>query len=195
MQGKSATVPAVLLVDWPDKIRLELQDPVGGTLGILVIEGERFWLFQAKNPEILTGPLRHLPVGLMPRLPAQELVGVLLARPDLARLEKGERREGRAVWREKGEAETLLWGRDGDPSEWTREKSGESTVRAFFADFEAKSGQHFPAKLRLEGPGPDGKTRSILFSWKDWDPSVPKEKKLFQIPQQQTFGRKIKALP
>ena len=73
--------------------------------------------------------------------------------------------------------------------------TGYAASAAFYEDYEFKSGLHYPTKIRLIGPGPDGKESQILLAWKDWEPSVPAEKKLFQIPQQQTFGRKIKALP
>lgn len=194
-EGRSATIPAVLLVEWPNKIRLELQDPVGGTLGLLVIQGENFWLYQAKHPEILTGPWKRMPLGLMPALSGSDLVRVFLARPDTQRFERGEFSDRKVVVQEKGATETLVWSSDGDPEEWRREGTGTQPVAAFYEDFEAKAGQKFPLKVRLEGPGPDGKLHRVQLQWKDWNAYVPKEKKLFEIPQQQTFGRKIKALP
>jgi hypothetical protein len=190
-EGKGATAPAVLLVEWPDKLRLELQDPLGGLLALLVLNGDRFWLFEQGRPELLTGPVRKLPFGLVPRLSAAELVGVFLARPDLGLLRGGKLSEGRSEF--PGGAAT--WNGEGDLLAWSRSTGAGHFLEADYEDYEARSGVRYPTKIRLAGPGPGGLHRRILLAWKDWDTIVPNGENAFRIPQAKAFGRKIKALP
>ncbi|MFX6334777.1 hypothetical protein ABTF54_19125, partial [Acinetobacter baumannii] len=60
LDGHSVTTPAVLLVEYPDKVRLELQDPVGGILALLVVNGPKCWLYVHNRPEIFMGPVDRL---------------------------------------------------------------------------------------------------------------------------------------
>ena len=179
LDGKSVTIPAVLLAQWPDKFRLELQDPVGGMLTLVVVNGGSFWLFERGRKEILTGPLKKIPFPLLPKGGAEDLLRLFLARPDPARGRKGD---------------VLEWDDElREPLAWKRTEAG-ARASAVWEDYEFRDGARYPTKLRLSGPAADGKSREVLLVWKDWQPSVPSEQKLFQIPQQQTFGLKIKAL-
>lgn|GEM_PF-4468633 len=195
LNGQSVSVPAVLLVSYPDKFRLEVQDPVGGLIALVVVNGEQFWLFERERNEILTGALSKIPFPLIPKGGSEDLVRYFLARPYIERVRRGEVRDSRSVLREQMLRETVEWSDVPEPVLWKREVNGRTQIRAEYDDYEAKDGLRFPSKLRLTGVGNDGKLRQVLLVWKDWLASVPSEQKLFQIPQQQTFGRKIKALP
>jgi hypothetical protein len=195
LNGQSVSVPAVLLASFPDKFRLEVQDPVGGLLALVVVNGENFWLFESERKEILTGPLSRIPFPLIPKGSSEELVRYFLARPYMERVRKGDLSESRSVLRVQPSRETLEWDSVPEPVLWKRELGGKTQIKAEYEDYEAKDGLRYPTKLRLTGLGHDGRQRQVLLVWKDWQPSVPDEQKLFQIPQQQTFGRKIKALP
>lgn len=180
LDGKSVTIPAVLLAQWPDKFRLELQDPVGGMLALVVVHGESFWLFERERAEILTGPLKKIPFPLLPRGGAEDLLRLFLARPGL---------EAKA-----GRKDTLEWDEGlREPLKWKR-LEGKQLSSATYEDYEARGGARYPTRLRLAGPGADGKMREVVLVWKEWEPTVPGEQKLFQIPQPQTFGRPIKVL-
>lgn len=179
LDGKSVTVPAVLLALWPHQLRLELQDPVGGMLALVVVNGEEFWLFQKERPYILRGPLAKIPFPLLPRGSAEDLLRVFLARPPI----REQRSLEKITWDEKMQ----------EPLAWKREVKG-GAVSASYDDYEFREGARYPTKLRLSSPGSDGGMQEVILVWKDWKPSVPSGQKLFQIPQQQTFGRKIKAL-
>jgi hypothetical protein len=195
VDGRLATAPAVLLAEFPDKLRLELQDPVGGLLVLLVMNGDRFWLFERERSEILTGPVKKIPFPLLPRGSAEDLVRLVLARPYVERLRRGELAGGKVVFREPPLVETVAWDRTHEPTLWAREVAGKKQMSAQYEDYTFQSGLRFPAKLILSGWGSDGKERRATLVWKEWQASVPREKKLFLIPQQQTFGRKIKVLP
>lgn len=195
LNGQSVSVPAVLLVSYPDKFRLEVQDPVGGLVALVVVNGEQFWLFERERKEILTGPLNKIPFPLIPRGGSEDLVRYFLARPYMERVRRGDLGESRSVLREQPLRETIEWNDIPEPVLWKRELNGRAQIRVEYDDYEARDGFRYPTKLRLSGLGGDGKQRQVLLVWKDWQASVPSEQKLFQIPQQQTFGRKIKALP
>jgi hypothetical protein len=181
LEGKSVTAPAVLLAAFPDRLRLELQDPVGGVLALLVLNGDRFWFYAHDRAEILTGPVRDLPPGLLPRLSAGDIVRFFLARPYADRLRRARLESGMAEF----QGETVRWdGNLAEPSAWS---VGDAS--ATYEDYEFRSGLRYPTRIRLAGG-----SRAVTLAWKDWEPSVPGEKKLFQIPQHETFGRKIKEL-
>lgn len=195
LDGKSVSLPGVLLAEFPDHLRLELQDPVGGILVLLVLNGDRFSLYRHDRAEVLNGPLAKLPAGLLPHISAGDVVRVFLARPNVEHVRRSERQDHQAVFRDGARLETLLW--DGDfaePSEWRQSVAGQGGTSALYENYEFKSGLRYPTKIRLAGAGRDGQKREILLAWKDWEPSVPTAKKLFQIPQQENFGRKIKEL-
>lgn len=183
LDGKSVTIPAVLLAAWPDKFRLELQDPVGGMLALVVVNGERFWLFEKERKENLTGPLKKIPFPLIPKGGSEDLLRLFLARPDLDSRKGGGRKGDTVEWDERLK-EPLVWKRT----------EGTSKSVAIYEDYEFRDGARYPTKLRLSGPAADGKAREVTLVWKDWQASVPGEQKLFQIPQQQAFGRPTKAL-
>ena len=102
---------------------------------------------------IATGQIR-------PSLSAADLVRVFLARPDLERAGRGERADHKSVFREKNLSETVAWDSVPEPTEWKREISGRPAIAALFEEYEAKSGQHYPSRIRLVGTGPDGKESS-----------------------------------
>lgn len=192
-KGKSVTAPAVMLVEWPDKLRLELQDPVGSVLGLLVINGDRFWLYQQNRKENLTGPLSAMPVEVQLPFDAERLVRVFLARPDWAAFRDAPLGEGNTLRRPiDGGTEFVSYDAGSfTPESFGLETKGGARMLAEYDDYTAQSGLRFPTKVRLSN---EAIHRSVLLVWKDWQPTVPQEKKLFQIPQQRDFGRPTKAL-
>lgn len=192
-KGKSVTAPAVMLVEYPDKLRLELQDPVGSTLGLLVISGDQFWLYQKNRKENLTGPLKAIPSEVRFPFNAEDLVRVLLARPYWSQFQGAKVGEGNKVSRAtKGGTETVAYDpKELSPESWRTENKGFPAATATFEEFEAREGARYPTKIRL---ATEEGGRSVLVVWKDWQPSVPKTKNLFEIPPAQDFGRPTKAL-
>ena len=196
-RGRAVTTPAILLVAAPDRLRLELQDPVGSLLGLLVIKGDQFWLYRHDARENLTGPLARLPADLGLPFRAEDLARVILARPYFERFAgapAGERFAKSAAKAGTVEAngETLRWSTDPlEPREWTRREANGGLFGAVYEEYESRSGTRFPTRVKLRE---EATQREVLLAWKDWEPSVPKDEKLFQIPQQQQFGRPTKAL-
>jgi hypothetical protein len=200
VKGKSVTTPAVLLVKYPDQLRLELQDPVGGILALLVLNEGKFWFYRHDGKEILTGPLSAAPAGLLPAIDLPSIPRLFLARPDELALKKGMALDGKVTFHyDVGpmDLEEVSWKGDlAEPSEWKRITGDKEkiTLLAQYDDYEFKSGVRYPTKIRLTKQLSGFDPQSALLAWKDWEPSVPESKKLFQIPQPETFGRKIKVL-
>jgi outer membrane lipoprotein-sorting protein len=191
VNGKSVSAPAVILAKWPDRLRIELQDPAGGLLGLMVFAEGKFWFYQHDRPEILTGSIRSFPSEHMAGVSATDLVRVFLARPPFEKVPVDAVRNGEANFHLGPFAETIRWDEKTlQPLQWVEVKGDGSSSLAEFGDYEFRQGAHYPRLFSLK----QGERQSIV-SWREWEPSVPEEKKLFQIPQQQTFGRKIKALP
>ncbi len=192
-KGKSLAAPGLVLVEWPDKLRLEVQDPLGGLLALLVLSKDSFWWYSSDQKEILTGPLQELGAVGLP-FSAADLVRAFLARPDMRLWQKGllvGQQEIRSI---EGK-DILLWSdRLDEPLEWRHEEKNARVV-VFFEDYANRFGASFPEKLRLESVRGKEREHTISWVWRDWQPMVQNGKKLFQIPQEQHFGRKIKTLP
>jgi outer membrane lipoprotein-sorting protein len=192
---RAVTAPAVVLAQWPDKLRLEIQDPLGSTLALLVLNGDRFWFYRSESAEILTGPLARMSKEIGFLNSAETFLQALLARPVLTGT-SGRTFLEHGIEDHLGKAKrTVIWsGRTFQPETVTEESADGTTSKLELADYEVRAGLVFPEKVQLTRTLPKQNPESVTFEWRDWQPFVPEEKKLFQIPQQQTFGRKIKAL-
>ena len=194
INGQDMTAPGVMLVQWPNKIRLELEDAVGSTLGLVVVNDDRFWIYQKDQPEIITGPLSKIPGGLGLLSRAGELIAGVLARPPLEHQGKPTFVEHGIEHRFPAGRRTVTWASASlEPSTYV-EDGAEAKTSFLYLDYEARAGVSFPKKIQVIREFPRRESETLTVVWRDWQPFVPEEKKLFQIPQQQTFGRKIKAL-
>jgi hypothetical protein len=199
-ENKEVTLPAVMLVQWPDKMRLEIQDPVGGTLALFVVNGPDFWFYDKQRPEILTGPLSKLPSSLGVVSGGSEFVRAMLARPPLDQWKNPVLENHTATPFPPADLTKMLhaqikWSdRIREPEQWFMNKPDGGNDTFDYEDYQTHSGHSFPEKIRVTHVGGNGDLGTATFAWKDWQPFVPQEKNLFQIPQQQRFGRKIKAL-
>lgn len=195
-KDKNVAAPAVLLVSWPDKLRLEIQDPIGGVLALLVINGENFWWYASDQKEILTGKAGKMKEAVGIPFEAQDLVRAFLGRPGVekwadAKLLGNSAKLETPLWEEE-----LQWSdRLNEPTLWRRVFKTGARVQVLFEDYNVRFGASYPSKVRIESLQKDRRDLTISWVWNDWQPRVPSEKKLFQIPQEQVFGRKIKALP
>lgn len=181
-------------MEWPDKLRLEVQDPVGSMLALLIVNGDRFWLYQQDRKENLTGPLSRLPGVVLPAMSPQDLLRIFLARPDLAPFAAGVRGDSSATAQVKDGRQALSW-QGNLLTKWEFMAAGGASSSVEYQGYEFRSGAHYPSKIHLERKAPGQQEESVLLLWNDWEASVPKEKKLFHLPPQQQFGRPTKALP
>lgn len=193
--GKSITVPGVLLVGWPDRLRLEVQDPVGSLLALLVVNGDRFWLYQQDRKENLTGPLQLLPRGAFPQISHEEILRLFLAKPDLEPFKDARVTDSTATTTVAKVRQSLTWARKGaELTAWKFDFPDGASASVEYEDYSFRSGAHYPTKIRFSRNEGD-RENAVQILWNEWESLVPKEKKLFQIPQEQQFGRPTKALP
>lgn len=195
--GKQVTGPGVALVQAPDKFRLEVQDPVGGTIGLLVVNGGQFWLYQSGEKEILTGPMARFPlsVALPFKGSGREIVQLFLACPPWSDWKDPDYGEHAIVATSERGVATVSWSdRLREPELWRTEYRDGSVSEVLYENYTTRAGQTFPGKVAIHWTPKQGENLRTVVDWRDWQPSVREEKKLFQIPQQERFGRKIKAL-
>jgi hypothetical protein len=194
---QNIAAPAVLLVEYPYKLRLEVQDPVGGMRALLIVHGEQFWWYSADQKEILTGPVSRLGDALGMPFRAEDLVRAFLARPGVERWigHPADREERSATLEKDGVTEVLKWSsRLDEPLYWSKVMA-DRRIQAEFSQYDHRFGVSYPKELRLTGARVNESERMISWVWRDWEPRIPEDKKLFQIPQEQRFGRPIKTLP
>jgi hypothetical protein len=123
-------------------------------------------------------------------------VRIFLARPYSEHLRHSELVKDSALYQEGDLRETVLWNDSfPEPGEWRQSRVGKGGSSALYEDYAFRSGMRYPMKIKLAVKDSENNERDLTLVWRDWDASVPKEKKLFQIPQRETYGRKIKALP
>lgn len=192
---KNIAAPAVLLVSWPDRLRLEIQDPLGGVLALLILNGDQFWWYASDQKEILSGKAAKMREAMNLPFGSQDLIRAFLGRPDVAKW-KGAAIGNSARLTGPDSEEYLAWSdRLNEPTEWRQVFSSGQKIHVSFEDYLIGFGASYPSKVRMESWRKDRRELTISWVWKDWQPQVSDEKKFFQIPQEQHFGRPIKALP
>jgi len=167
-QGSNVTLPLVILAQWPDQLRLEVQDPIGGTLALLILQGDRFWLYDQTAKQNYSGRLSSHRTGLLPPWTKTLFVQALLARPAQ---DQGSR---------------LVWDSAGYLKEWKLDPEGGSVQ---YDDYKVEGKTAFARRVRFQKS-----SQNYLLQWKEWNfRSI--QKKFYQIPPEDDFGRKTKALP
>jgi hypothetical protein len=184
----SVTLPGTLLLQWPDRARLEVQDPFGGVQLLLLIERENFWLYRSDWRENLQGKVKDFTkVAALP-VRGEEFLPVFLARPELKgwKLVDEELRGPRQ--------ERIRWDARYQLDTWSFPLGDAGEAEARYLDWQAQGGVLYPTKIQFSWKRAGG-NRKVQLQWDDWQPEVPNRPELFAIPPRQTFGRPTKALP
>ena len=190
---KNIAAPAVVLVQWPDRLRLDVTDPLGSVLASLVVNGDRFWFYNKEEKYAYQGKAEQLQKIFGFALKPQELVALFLARPALQgfRFLSEYEGEGALARMHSGAEEQLVWNaRLLEPVEWRKSKSKEQ-IRVFFEDYATRLGIRAAEKISVLHQSGAGE-HFFRLEWKDWQPHVPKNPTLFQIPPVNSFGRETK---
>lgn len=153
---------------WPNSLRLEIQDPFGGRIALLLIHGENFWWESQEDSRAYTGTLRSKELKQILPWPVLEvpLVAILLLRSG----------EGAQVgWNERFQ----------EPSYWQIN----SSWRVNYNDYQISSGQYFPAEMRILA-----KSEELIFRWQDWQTKADLPQKIFQIPPPDSIASRYRRL-
>ncbi len=187
---RNLAAAAILLVQWPDKLRMEVNDPIGNRLALLVVNGEEAW-WESEGQAVI-----HSKHGLKPLLnlpySGRDLVKVFLARPEFKGFSLSDEGEGELVFL-RGQEKLVVNGRLADPELWTVLLEGGQSLRVDFEDYLTRSGVDIPGTMRLTWTVPGQQNNSLLWAWRDWEPSLPDNPTLFQIPKSASHGQAVKS--
>ncbi len=164
-KDRDVAAPGVMVVRHPDQLRLELNDPVGGTLALLVIDGGKFFWSSKDDPVNTTGDVRLLQRLVPIPIEGKELVGALLAR------------------------------QLGDPAEMVTElRGGSLEVKVEYEDYSIREGVSVPKLVRISLLREEKLHSRLTWTWSEVRPHLPDRSDLFRIPPKNTFGKRTNTL-
>ncbi|NUM88795.1 MAG: hypothetical protein HUU37_06305 [Bdellovibrionales bacterium] len=164
-KDRNVAAPGALVVRHPDQLRLELNDPVGGTLALLVLDGGRFFWFSQDDPVNTSGDVRMLQRLIPIPIEGRELVGALLAR------------------------------HLGDPSEMVTEiRGGLIQVKVEYEDYGMREGVSVPKVTRITLFRQGRPQSRLTWTWSEVRPQIPERENLFLIPVGKVFGKRTNPL-
>jgi outer membrane lipoprotein-sorting protein len=155
-------VKVQLYAQRPDRLRLEIDAPIGGGAATLVTDGERFQLFDARQGRYLTGAAepcnvaRLIQVELPPRAIVDALLGSIPIDGVPADPGWDKHDGGREVFSLRGEdgAETRVWldgrGKSWDPVRAERREGGRLVWRLSHSDFADHEGVRLPGQTTVD---------------------------------------------
>ncbi len=184
----SITLPGTLLLAWPDRARLEVQDPFGGVQLLLILDQGKFWMYRSDWKENLQGQVKEFP--LLSSLPVrgEDFLPVFLARPKLTDWRAEE------DFFESPRKEKVYWDSRYQVERWVHPLRDQQQAEVRYGEWVSKSGTLFPTKISFRWTAP-GKSRSVQLQWDEWSAESSPRAELFQIPPKQSFGKTTKALP
>ena len=181
---RSVSASGILVVDWPRGLRLEVQNPLGGTVAFLVMDETEFWSYTEEEGVAWRGKVnaphsrRFLPLPLAP----QDFFRALLARPALDEASLGPK-DHTLVLQRNGRRETISWDPVNDQVlRWRLEGEEGAYVDAEYGDYFLKSGQAFPRKVRLSYFQKGSEKFRLSWHWHDLETYLPAISNPFSIP-------------
>lgn len=193
---RNIAAAGVLLIESPDRLRLEVQDPLGNILALLVVNGDRLWWFSNEEKAITMARGNGLAQLLAFPITGAEFVRAWLARPSLDGFAWSDEGEGETVFARthRGRTERLVWlNRTEEPEQWVRAYSANSELRVDYDDYAMHGGVEFPETVRITVLIDGKEENSLLWNWRDWRATVPDRPELFQIPQPNPERRPVKS--
>ncbi|HSN91045.1 MAG TPA: DUF4292 domain-containing protein [Anaeromyxobacteraceae bacterium] len=184
----SGTVRQFLAAEKPDRLRLEALDFFGNPAVVLVTEGGRLGLYDARERVFYRGEAtaenlsRLVPVALAPR----DLVTILCGSAPLLPGTPARAEPGRGVVRLSLESEEAVQWLEVGPgaavaSSRVRGRGGERLAGApdlAFRAFRTEGGAPFPGEIRLSSQDPAVEVR---LEWRSVEPNVEADGSLFRL--------------
>ncbi len=181
---KNITATGILLLRWPDKLQLELQNPLGQTLAYLVLNGDKFWWYQNKKVQTgnITSPERQLPIPLSSRT----LLQALLARPGINKsyIWKGIKNSNEVMlYPGTTNQERLRWNSAlKEPTQWRKKLTSTSRLITHYSNYQVHSGIRFPMHIKLQILQKKRKVLTINWYWEEISNFISPKSKPFTIP-------------
>jgi outer membrane lipoprotein-sorting protein len=177
-------VKVQLYAQRPDRLRLEIDAPIGGGAATLVTDGERFQLFDARQARFFTGAAdpcnvaRLIQVELPPRAIVDALLGSVPLDGVAADPGWDKHDGGREVFSLRGDdgGETRIWldgrGKTWDPVRAERREGGRVVWRLSHGDFADHGGVRLPAQTTVEDLV-HGSTVKLRYREQNVNPELP----------------------
>lgn len=186
---RNVSAAGILVVSWPGSYRLELQDPLGGMVGLLVVHAGQYWAYVDSRGRPLRGAVGDVGARkafLLPVLP-DDLARLLLAKPNFAQAEfsyTGARPGGVLRYAEfPGRSDRIFWDSASEQlSEWHLDLRQGARVEAKYSNYRARSGINFPHRVELHWFRGQENLLTLVWTWSDLETYIPQSSNLFQIP-------------
>ncbi len=187
----------ILVVDWPDKMRFEVQDPLGGMVAFLVFSGDEFWSYREEAAVAHRGKFSKntkwrqiLPLPLS----AQDYLRILLARPPVEKASieyLSTKSRAKLTYPGSARMDYLAWSRLRDePSLWRLKWGNGDQIEARYEDYKVVSGKYYPMKVRVRYIRRGKERLTLIWRWKDMEAYLPKVGRLFAVPPK--WGKRIR---
>ena len=162
---QNISAPGVLVLQWPNKLRLEVQDPMGATQALLIFNEQQFWWDDTKQNKPVIGPLNHPSLQNIVPIPLSgtSLIGALLGRVDT-------------------EVITDQSLRLGEPLSALYTFSNNRVVRVEYESYETVGGLSYPSLIRIVLQVAGTETSRLVWRWSDAQPNGGALPQIFQIP-------------
>lgn len=180
----------VLILDWPSRLRLEVQDPLGGMVAFLVIAEDEFWSYREEAGIAWRGSIgaseskRLLPIPMS----GEDYLRVLLARPPVEAAQvkyvSNQSNSAQLTYAEFPErVDYLEWDlANEEPVRWILEWKDTRKVEVFYSDYRPVAGTRFPGKISILYSVGDIERLQLIWRWSDLEAYLPKVGDLFTIP-------------
>lgn len=197
---RSIGAKGVMVIEWPSRLRLEVQDPLGGMLAFLVMNDQQFWSYREEQGVAYTGNFsakdwaRVLPLPLN----ANDSLRILLARPPLDEGEVeylGVENRIRLSYPNSRREDLLAW----DPALeqpllWQIKWPNGATVDAQYDDYKSFGSQKYPTKIHVRYASGGIERLTLIWRWRDLETYLPKVGGLFEIPPDWGKGVRTRVL-
>lgn len=188
----------ILILEQPGSMRLEVQDPMGGTIAFLVFRDGKFWYYTEERGHAWQGSettprfRQALPMPLR----GEDFVRLLLASPNWGGelRQRGQNQvEQNGLEAKRSDFFTL------DPAteelrSWRIEYSGGHTIEATYSEYNPRAGILYPNRVEIRWNQGETERTRITWIWHDIATYLPKIGEVFAIPPTWAENVKTKAL-
>ena len=186
---RNVSANGVMLLDWDGrKLRLEVQDPIGGMIALIVLDDDRFWSYVEEEGEAVTGPMDHPDVRKVLPLPlsTEDYLRVLLARPRFADLDfKYGKKPNSALLHYPGDErrDYVEWDPATEqPLRWHIRWRNRRYIEVEYSDYEPVLGVPFPNTIRIHYAYGRRSILRMTWRWRGLEGYIPEGSQAFRIP-------------
>ena len=176
------------MIDWPDRMRMEVQDPLGGMVALLVLNGDDFWTYNEEEGVAWIGDMTQPKVNRVLPLPlnSEQYLRILLARPKLEEAEVKYTKEPNSAWLGypgKSRRDFLRWDPTNEqPMLWRIEFGKWYYIEVKYSDYKDRAGVPYPTKIQIRYVKQDRTRLILVWRWQELRTFLPRISDVFEIP-------------